>query len=55
VTERVWLPLESHLLGFWVLVEIRGRYLVRWNAIGKAYMPIRGGKMDNFCLEENVV
>jgi hypothetical protein len=39
VTERVRSPCVSHLLGFWVPVEIRGRYLVRWKALVKAYMP----------------
>jgi hypothetical protein len=29
----------GHLLGFWVPIEIRGRSLVRWKALVKAYMP----------------
>jgi hypothetical protein len=40
VTERVRSPCVGHLLGFWVPVEIRGRSLVRWKALVKAYMPI---------------
>jgi hypothetical protein len=39
VTERVRSPCVGHLLGFWVPVEIRGRSLVRWKALVKAYMP----------------
>jgi hypothetical protein len=31
----------AHLLGFWVPIAIRGRSLVRWNALVKAYMPIK--------------
>jgi hypothetical protein len=31
----------GHLLGFWVPVEIKGRSLVRWKALAKAYMPIK--------------
>jgi hypothetical protein len=39
VTERVRSPCVGQLLGFWVPVEIRGRSLVRWKALVKAYMP----------------
>ena len=39
VTEQVRLPCVGHLLGFWVLVDIRGRSLVRWKALVKAYIP----------------
>ena len=40
VTERVRSSCVGHLLGFWVPVEIKGRSLVRWKALVKAYMPI---------------
>jgi hypothetical protein len=29
----------GHLFDFWVPIEIGGRYLVRWKALVKAYMP----------------
>jgi hypothetical protein len=38
VTEQVRSPCVGHLLGFWVPIEIRGRSLVRWKALVKAYM-----------------
>ena len=43
----------GYLLGFWVPVEIRGRSLVRWNALVEAYMPI--DFFLDFFVEENVV
>jgi hypothetical protein len=44
----------AHLLGFGVPFAIRGRSLVRWNALVKAYMPIKFF-FGFFFLEENVV
>ena len=55
MTERVRSPCVGHLVGFWVPVEIRGRSLVRWKALVKAYMPTYLFFLDFFFLEVNVV
>ena len=56
MTERVRSPCVGHLLGVWVPVEIRGRFLVRWKALVKAYMPIYIYIFSDFVfIEENVV
>ena len=55
VTERVRSPCVDHLLGFWVPIEIRGRSLVRWKALVKAYMPVRKKNFGKIFLEENFI
>ena len=55
VTERVRSPCVDHLLGFWVPIEIRGRSLVRWKALVKAYMPVRKLFFEKIFLEENFI
>ena len=55
VTERVRSPCVDHLLGFWVPIEIRGRSLVRWKALVKAYMPVRNFFFEKIFLEENFI
>ena len=58
MTERVGSPCVGHLLGFWVPVEIRGRSLVRWKALVKAYMSIYTSIYISdfvFLIEENAV